>query len=355
MKERVVVNKGSALIIDDDRIQGEYLKHMLKDSGLYPVLVEDPEDFIAELKEDDYDIIFIDYLMPKANGLSVFNSIKSELGGRITAPVILLDNDITESFGREIFSTGFTNYLEKPVDRQELDAVLYLYLPPEQVTLKRERQRLHERDENNEEQAVSAEPEVVIPDFLYEVEGMDVAEGLKNCGSAESFLSAVELFYNSIEKKSGEIEEFYKENDIKNYTIWVHALKSSARIVGIGHLSKMALAMEEAGNAGDGQRIDEGTGNLLKESYLDKLKMISQDWNAGQDLPPVPPEVLADAYDSLSGFIDAMDYDLSEMVLTSMKEYSLPEADAKRFKSLGEKLLDLDWDGMKALLADVKG
>ena len=53
--------------------------------------------------------------------------------------------------------------------------------------------------------------------------------------------------------------------------------------------------------------------------------------------------------------IDAMDYDLSEMVLTSMKEYSLPEADAKRFKSLGEKLLDLDWDGMKALLADVKG
>ena len=339
MKERVVVNKGSALIIDDDRIQGEYLKHMLKDSGLYPVLVEDPEDFIAELKENDYDIIFIDYLMPKANGLSVFNSIKSELGGRITAPVILLDNDI------------------KPVDRQELDAVLYLYLPPEQVTLKRERQRLHERDENNEEQAVSAEPEVVIPDFLYEVEGMDVAEGLKNCGSAESFLSAVELFYNSIEKKSGEIEEFYKENDIKNYTIWVHALKSSARIVGIGHLSKMALAMEEAGNAGDGQRIDEGTGNLLKEyrSYLDKLKMISQDWNAGQDLPPVPPEVLADAYDSLSGFIDAMDYDLSEMVLTSMKEYSLPEADAKRFKSLGEKLLDLDWDGMKALLADVKG
>ena len=268
MKERVVVNKGSALIIDDDRIQGEYLKHMLKDSGLYPVLVEDPEDFIAELKENDYDIIFIDYLMPKANGLSVFNSIKSELGGRITAPVILLDN---------------------------------LYLPPEQVTLKRERQRLHERDENNEEQAVSAEPEVVIPDFLYEVEGMDVAEGLKNCGSAESFLSAVELFYNSIEKKSGEIEEFYKENDIKNYTIWVHALKSSARIVGIGHLSKMALAMEEAGNAGDGQRIDEGTGNLLKEyrSYLDKLKMISQDWNAGQDLPPVPPEVLADAYDSL--------------------------------------------------------
>ena len=342
MKERVVVNKGSALIIDDDRIQGEYLKHMLKDSGLYPVLVEDPEDFIAELKENDYDIIFIDYLMPKANGLSVFNSIKSELGGRITAPVILLDNDITESFGREVFSTGFTNYLEKPVDRQELDAVLYLYLPPEQVTLKRERQRLHERDENNEEQAVSAEPEVVIPDFLYEVEGMDVAEGLKNCGSAESFLSAVELFYNSIEKKSGEIEEFYKENDIKNYTIWVHALKSSARIVGIGHLSKMALAMEEAGNAGDGQRID----------YLDKLKMISQDWNAGQDLPPVPPEVLADAYDSLSGFIDAMDYDLAEMVLSSMKEYSLPEDDAKRFKSLGEKLLDLDWDGMKALLAE---
>lgn len=357
MKERVVVNKGSALIIDDDRIQGEYLKHMLKDSGLYPVLVDDPEDFIAELKEEEYDIIFIDYLMPKANGLSVYNSIKSELGGRITAPVILLDNDITESFGREVFSTGFTNYLEKPVDRQELDAVLYLYLPPERVTLKRERQYLHERDENNEDLSVSAEPEAAIPEWMYEVDGMDVSEGLKNCGSTDSFISALELFYNSIVKKSGEIEEFYEQGDIKNYTIWVHALKSSARIVGIGHLSKMALAMEEAGNAEDRQKIAGGTGELLKEyrSYLDKLKMISQDREAGQDLPPVPPEVLADAYDSLSGFIDAMDYDLAEMVLSSMKEYLLPESDAKRFKSLGEKLLDLDWDGMKALLAQADG
>ena len=65
--------------------------------------------------------------------------------------------------------------------------------------------------------------------------------------------------------------------------------------------------------------------------------MISQDRNAGQDLPPVPPEVLADAYDSLSGFIDAMDYDLAEMVLTSMKEYSLPEEDAKRFGKASAK------------------
>lgn len=357
MKERVEAKGASALILDDDRIQAEYLSHMLKDSGLFPVAVEDPDDFVTEIKENSYDIIFIDYLMPKSNGMAVFNTIKGELGGRVTAPVILLDNDITESFGREIFSTGFTNYLEKPVDRQELDAALYLYLPPEKVTLKREHTKVHERDENNQnapgadETAGTVETEV--PDFLYEVPGMDVSVGVKNCGGVESFLSAVELFYNSIEKKSGEIEAFYKDNDVENYTIWVHALKSSARIVGIDHLSKMALSMEEAGNAKDWQKIDDGTGDLLKEyrSYLDKLSPLSEDNSAGKK-PPVESAMLADAYDSLSGFIDAMDYDLAEMVLSSMKEYALPAEDEKRFREMGQKLVDLDWDGMKNLLPE---
>ena len=354
MKERVVVNGASALILDDDRIQAEYLSHMLKSSGLFPVAVEDPDDFVAELKENSYDIIFIDYLMPKANGLSVYNSLRGELGGRVNAPVILLDNDITESFGREIFTTGFTNYLEKPVDRQELDAALYLYLPQEKVTLKREHTVLHGRDENNMDPGadeVSSTAEVQVPGWLYEVPGMDVSAGLKNCGGAESFLSAVELFFNSIEKKSGEIEGFWKGGDIENYTIWVHALKSSARIIGIDHLSKAALAMEEAGNAKDTQAIDTATDDLLKEyrSYLDKLSPLSEDNKVGQK-PEVEQSVLADAYDSLSGFIDAMDYDLAEMVLNSMKEYTLPEEDEKRFREMGQKLLDLDWDGMKTLL-----
>lgn len=352
MKEKVEVVKSSALILDDDPVQGAYLKRLLERDGLYTVLVDDPDVFQSELNESDYDIVFIDYLMPTANGISVFQNISAAGGKPLTAPAILLDNDITDSFGREIFSTGFTNYLEKPVDMEQLDAVLYLYLPRDRVKLKRQRHLLHER-KDTEQEGNPAEPEPVVPDWLYTAKGLSVKDGLRNCGSVDSFLSAVRLFYGSIEKKAREIEEFQQGGDLENYTIWVHALKSSARIIGISHLSEEALQMEKAGSAGNREAIDRVTPDLIREyrSYLDILHPISED-NRADALPPVDADVLQDAYDSLSGFVDAMDYDLVEMVLNSMKEYSLPDEDEKRMKALGEKLLDLDWDGMKAVIAE---
>ena len=81
MKGRVVLKNVSALIIDDDEIQGNYLKHSLESFGAAAVLVFDPDEFLSVLKEDEFDIVFIDYMMPKANGLSIFHSVLSEFGG----------------------------------------------------------------------------------------------------------------------------------------------------------------------------------------------------------------------------------------------------------------------------------
>lgn len=358
MKGRVVLKNVSALIIDDDEIQGNYLKHSLEAIGAAAVLVFDPDEFLSVLKEDDFDIVFIDYMMPKANGLSIFHSVLSEFGGSFNTPTLLMDNDFTESFGKEIFRTGYTNYLEKPVSKDSLSAALYLYLPKEKFVLQRERQHLHERGASEVKVPVVPESPVYedegVPAFLYEVEGMDVKEGLKNCGSAESFVSAVKLFHGSIKKKADEIEGFFNNQDINNYTIWVHALKSSARIIGIAELSEKARLMEEAGNKGDLSAINEATPGLLSDyrSYLDILSRISEDKDEDKDnkLPEIPPDVLDDAYESLRSFSDEMDIDLCEMVLKSIKEYTLPKEDEERMKKLYEMLLELDWDGMKKIL-----
>ena len=359
MKGRVVLKNVSALIIDDDEIQGNYLKHSLESFGAVAVLVFDPDEFLSVLKEDEFDIVFIDYMMPKANGLSIFHSVLSEFGGSFNTPTLLMDNDFTESFGKEIFRTGYTNYLEKPVSKDSLSAALYLYLPKEKFVLQRERQHLHERSGKEMKAPVIPETQAYeeegVPAFLYEVEGMDVREGLKNCGSPESFVSAVKLFHGSIKKKADEIQGFFENEDINNYTIWVHALKSSARIIGIAELSEKARRMEEAGNKGDIEAIKETTPGLLSDyrSYLDILSRISEDKEDGDGLPDIPSDVLNDAYESLRSFSDEMDIDLCEMVLKSIKEYKLPKEDEERMKKLGEMLLELDWEGMKKILPKV--
>ena len=78
---------------------------------------------------------------------------------------------------------------------------------------------------------------------------LDEAEALANCGSAEVFESAKRMFAESAMMKADEIEQFFLAEDWTNYTIKVHALKSSARLIGATALSEAAMHLEAMGNA----------------------------------------------------------------------------------------------------------
>ena len=67
---------------------------------------------------------------------------------------------------------------------------------------------------------------------------------------------ALEIYRDGIDKKSAEIEKFYNEGNIKNFTVKAHALKSSSRTVGLHVLSEKARLLEEAGKNEDRTYID---------------------------------------------------------------------------------------------------
>ena len=73
-------------------------------------------------------------------------------------------------------------------------------------------------------------------------------------------------------------------------------------------------------------------------------------FGAGDDLPDIPADMLADAYAGLSEFVQAQDYELVRMVMDSVKEYKLPDADADRFRRIQDKLSQMDWDGIKEVV-----
>ena len=57
----------------------------------------------------------------------------------------------------------------------------------------------------------------------------------------------LQQFYESITKKADEIERMLEEDDFENFTIKVHALKSSARLIGAEALSENARKLEDYG------------------------------------------------------------------------------------------------------------
>ena len=160
------------------------------------------------------------------------------------------------------------------------------------------------------------------------------------------------IFYDSYGAKSQEIAGFFAEGDWENYTIKVHALKSSSRLVGALALGDAAEALEMAGKDGD---IDFITSHhfAMMDQYTEVYEALKQSLGKEEELPDIPEDVLSDAYAGLTEFVRAKDYELAKMVMDSVKEYRLPAEDDERFKGLGICLSGMDWDGMNEILSGV--
>ena len=137
------------------------------------------------------------------------------------------------------------------------------------------------------------------------------------------------------------------------FTIKVHSLKSSARIVGALDLSKQAEALEDAGNREDMAFIEDNADRLLTDyaAFREKLERIHDSGDEG-DKDPIPEDELKDAYMALRDVIPQMDYDSVEMILEMLQGYALPEEDDHRVKELARLLKLFDWDSMEALVGE---
>ncbi len=240
-----------------------------------------------------------------------------------------------------------------------IDALLLLYLPKSKVSVIGSPDYVEESEPkggeteniialsdsvnvNNDEKAV---PD--IPEEIRNMEELDTALGLDNCGSEEGYLRALEIFAGNASVKADEIESFFKAGELEDYTIRVHALKSSARIIGASVLSENARLLEQAGKDKDRSYIDDNTPGLLDDfrSLGKKLNSVFSD-DAGSDKELISADKLKDAYNTIYELAQMMDYDSLELVFDSLKEYSFEEKDRAGLERIKSAMDELNWDGV---------
>lgn len=340
-REKFTAPNASVLVVDDTATNLDVFKNLLKRTKVQIDTASSGDECLKLSLLKKYDIVFLDHMMPDKDGIETLHEMRNmeDNSNRSTAAVCLTANAISGAREKYI-SEGFDDYLTKPIDADKLEEMIIKYLPEEKVVLS---------GSDSEPQ----EEEKPLPEWLLNCEGIDTGQGIKNCGGNEEYLSVLERFYSAISSQADEIEGYFTGNDIKNYTIKVHALKSSARIIGAMELSEKARLLEEAGNENNIDYIRDNTAELLSmyRSYENILSDISE---KSEDLPDIPAETLADAYGGLSEFTGMQDYELARMVVDSLKEYRLPEADEERFKRIDSKLAQMDWDGIREILEEVK-
>ncbi|MCR4923912.1 MAG: DegV family EDD domain-containing protein [Lachnospiraceae bacterium] len=201
------------------------------------------------------------------------------------------------------------------------------------------------------------------------IDGIDVALALQNSGSQEAFRVVLELFYKAIDTKAEELEKFFYKKDWKNYTIKVHALKSSARLIGAVALADEAEALEYAGKEENIDFIGENHKyliiNLLKykerlfyifedsapeaELKAEKGSELQTDYNEDDDFDDY---LMESVYESLKEAAEGKDKEIIRSVFAEIEEYSLSAEHMKRMEELKSCFENDDLAGMVRIMEE---
>lgn len=324
------------LVVDDNPMNLTVIRGLLKGTRVFVSTASSGEECLELLEDTRFNVVFLDHMMPGMDGVETVARIR-ENDPDLPVYALTANTTLSEEFYIE---KGFNGYLTKPIDSLTLEKTIMQHLPEEIM------------EKPTQEDAVEELTE--IPDemkWIYETEGIQVDEGIKNSGGINNYIFSLNLFLDTIDANAKVIRDAYEDGNIRLYTIKVHALKSSAKFVGAMELSKLAESLENAGNKEDIEYIDANADRLLSdyEAYKQKLSRLHEDESSDKEM--IPEEELKEAWMALSDMIPQMDYDAVEMILEQLNEYALPPEDEEKIEAISNMLKVFDWDGMEELIA----
>lgn len=101
------------LVIDDDLYLRELYVEVLKDEGFKVDFAVDGKEGLDKLLQGGYDLVLLDVMMPKLDGLGVLTKLQESVPAQKNGPIILLTNLSNDSAVKNALSKGATDYLIK--------------------------------------------------------------------------------------------------------------------------------------------------------------------------------------------------------------------------------------------------
>ncbi len=278
------------LVVDDNRVNLKVAKEFLKGYGFELEEAESGKEAIRLVRENLYDIIFMDHMMPEMDGIETVEVIRRDCGENGTAPVIIaLTANAMEGVGERFLSCGFQDFLTKPMDRALLNEALMRWIP----------------EDRRKKREGSPALRGMNPETVY-IKGIDLDAAMRyHLGSAVDFRELLDLYCIEGGRKTGLLRDLFERKDYGRYAIEVHGLKSASANIGATKLSQMAQAHEEAANGGDEAFIEEGF-PLLLSSYEKQIESIRAFLDRRQE-EEAPSLEAIDAGELSQGIRDALE------------------------------------------------
>ena len=119
------------LVAEDNKVNQTIIKEILSGFGWNYQLVNNGKEALEAVKDDDFDVILMDVMMPVMDGLEATERIKA-LSEKAKIPIIALTASVTEVDLQRVFKAGMDAYIPKPIKITELRNTILNYISSDQ-------------------------------------------------------------------------------------------------------------------------------------------------------------------------------------------------------------------------------
>ena len=224
----------NAMLVDDNEFNIKTVEALLSLFNINTKSVSSGREAIELVQKEDFDIIFMDHMMPEMDGIEAVNEIR-KLGGKYDNSVIIALTANAIYGAKEMFlANGFNGYISKPIEMRDLKKLLLEWLPKEKVKLTETR--------SGKEAQYNFDPEFL--KTLYK------------------------LFYKNNCNKYAEITTALNDGNITTAHLLAHTLKSNAGQIGKTALQSAADNIERSLKQGKNNVTQKHLVTLEKELNL---------------------------------------------------------------------------------------
>ncbi len=190
-------------------------------------------------------------------------------------------------------------------------------------------------------------------DFLEE-KGIDTTSGMEYTGGKAKYLSALKRYYLNYEGNRNKLVEFLEKDDLENYGILVHALKSNSRMVGATSLAEFFESLEHAAGEGNSSFIEENKEKALRE-YGEFVELIRPIGEADIEKPAdeISGETALEVVKELLAALDDFDDEKSMELAKKLSGYPFRPRQRDEMNRAMQLIADFNYDDAAAIIGEV--
>lgn len=253
------------LVVDDMEMNRIVAKEMLLQTGAIVDVAGSGEEGLTLMKEQHYDLIFMDQMMPDMDGIATFEEMKRMNHQNKTTPVIAMTANAVKGAKEMYLQHGFADYISKPIFEEKMWKILERFLADKQT----EAVEKKNSDGGAEENKKSLQER-----FPY----LDTEQGMSVCMGDEAFYFKILKVYLKDEMVDT-LKQDYEAGTWAQYQIHVHGLKNVSANIGAMELSEQFKGLEYAIKNHDIPDTDyiRSHHDKVMEAYQELLRRLERD------------------------------------------------------------------------------